>query len=55
MHYRAAVACITQDLASLTANLRFPAEHWRRMRLDAERDESLRRRLWLAYRVSVPA
>jgi putative transposase len=27
-----AVACVTDDLASLTVHLRFPAEHWRRIR-----------------------
>jgi transposase-like protein len=27
-----AVACVTDDLASLTVHLRFPAEHWRRVR-----------------------
>jgi putative transposase len=30
--YPAAVACVTDDLASLTVHLRFPAEHWRRIR-----------------------
>jgi putative transposase len=30
--YPAAVACVTDDLASLTVHLRFPAEHWRRTR-----------------------
>jgi putative transposase len=30
--YPAAVACVTADLASLTVYLRFPAEHWRRIR-----------------------
>src|SRR5512132_889066 len=28
--YPAAVACVTDDLASLTVHLRFPAEHWHR-------------------------
>jgi putative transposase len=27
-----AVACVTDDLASLTVHLRFPAEHWHRIR-----------------------
>jgi transposase-like protein len=26
------VACVTDELASLTVHLRFPAEHWRRIR-----------------------
>jgi putative transposase len=30
--YPGAVACVTDDLASLTVHLRFPAEHWRRIR-----------------------
>jgi putative transposase len=30
--YPAAVACVTDDLASLTVHLRFPAEHWHRIR-----------------------
>lgn len=30
--YPAAVACVTDDLASLTVHLRFPREHWRRVR-----------------------
>src|SRR5215203_4459886 len=30
--YPAAVACVTDDLASLTVHLRFPTEHWRRIR-----------------------
>jgi putative transposase len=30
--YPSAVACVTGDLASLTVYLRFPAEHWRRIR-----------------------
>jgi transposase-like protein len=30
--YPSAVACVTDDLASLTVYLRFPAEHWRRIR-----------------------
>jgi putative transposase len=30
--YPAAVACVTDDLASLTVHLRFPAEHWPRIR-----------------------
>jgi putative transposase len=30
--YPAAVACLTDDLASLTVHLRFPREHWRRVR-----------------------
>jgi transposase-like protein len=30
--YPAAVACVTDDLASLTVHLRFPAEHWKRIR-----------------------
>src|SRR5512133_2983166 len=30
--YLSAVACVTDDLASLTVHLRFPAEHWRRLR-----------------------
>jgi hypothetical protein len=30
--YRFAVACVTDDLASLTVHLRFPAEHWRSIR-----------------------
>jgi putative transposase len=30
--YPAAVACVTDDLALLTVHLRFPAEHWRRIR-----------------------
>jgi putative transposase len=30
--YPAAVACVTDDLASLTVHLRFPSEHWRRIR-----------------------
>jgi putative transposase len=30
--YLAAVACVTEDLASLTVHLRFPAEHWHRIR-----------------------
>jgi putative transposase len=30
--YPSAVACITGDLASLTVHLRFPAEHWHRIR-----------------------
>ena len=28
----AAVRCVTDDLASLTVHLRFPAEHWHRIR-----------------------
>jgi transposase-like protein len=30
--YPAAVACLTEDLEHLTTYLRFPAEHWRRIR-----------------------
>ena len=30
--YPAAVACLLDDLPSLTTHLRFPAEHWRRIR-----------------------
>jgi transposase-like protein len=30
--YPSAVSCVTDDLASLTVHLRFPAEHWRRIR-----------------------
>jgi putative transposase len=30
--YPTAVACVTDDLASLTVHLRFPTEHWRRIR-----------------------
>ncbi|HZD67204.1 MAG TPA: IS256 family transposase [Acidimicrobiales bacterium] len=30
--YPGAVACVTEDLASLTVHLRFPAEHWSRIR-----------------------
>jgi putative transposase len=30
--YPTAVACVTDDLASLTVHLRFPAEHWGRIR-----------------------
>ena len=30
--YPSAVACVTGDLASLTMHLRFPAEHWHRIR-----------------------
>jgi len=30
--YPTAVACVTDDLASLTVHLRFPAEHWHRIR-----------------------
>jgi putative transposase len=30
--YPSAVACVTNDLASLTVHLRFPAEHWHRIR-----------------------
>jgi len=30
--YPSAVACVTEDLASLTVHLRFPAEHWKRIR-----------------------
>jgi putative transposase len=30
--YPSAVGCVTDDLASLTVHLRFPAEHWRRIR-----------------------
>ncbi len=30
--YPSAVACVTDDLTSLTVHLRFPAEHWRRIR-----------------------
>lgn len=30
--YPSAVACVTDDLASLTVYLRFPAEHWHRIR-----------------------
>jgi putative transposase len=30
--YPSAVACLTEDLASLTVHLRFPTEHWRRIR-----------------------
>ena len=30
--YPSAVACLTNDLASLTVHLRFPTEHWRRIR-----------------------
>ncbi len=30
--YPSAVACVSDDLASLTVHLRFPAEHWRRIR-----------------------
>lgn len=30
--YPSAVACVTDDLAALTVHLRFPAEHWRRIR-----------------------
>jgi putative transposase len=32
IRYPAAVACVTDDLASLTVHLRFPVEHWRRIR-----------------------
>jgi putative transposase len=32
IRYPAAVACVTDDLASLTVHLRFPAEHWKRIR-----------------------
>jgi putative transposase len=31
-HYPAAVACRTSTLAELTTHLRFPREHWRRIR-----------------------
>jgi transposase-like protein len=30
--YPSAVACVTDDLASLTVHLRLPAEHWKRIR-----------------------
>ncbi len=30
--YPAAVACVTDDLAALTMHLRFPVEHWKRIR-----------------------
>jgi putative transposase len=30
--YPSAVACVSDDLASLTVHLRFPAEHWHRIR-----------------------
>jgi putative transposase len=30
--YPSAVACVTDDLVSLTVHLRFPAEHWHRIR-----------------------
>jgi len=30
--YPSAVGCVTDDLASLTVHLRFPAEHWHRIR-----------------------
>ena len=30
--YPSAVACVTDDLASLTVHLQLPAEHWRRIR-----------------------
>ena len=30
--YPAAAACLTDDVASLTVHLRFPTEHWRRIR-----------------------
>lgn len=30
--YPSAVGCVTDDLASLTVHLRFPGEHWRRIR-----------------------
>jgi putative transposase len=30
--YPGAVACVTEDFASLSVHLRFPAEHWRRVR-----------------------
>jgi putative transposase len=30
--YPSAVTCVTDDLASLTVHLRFPAEHWKRIR-----------------------
>jgi transposase-like protein len=30
--YPAAVACLVDDFASLAVHLRFPAEHWRRIR-----------------------
>jgi len=30
--YPSAVACVTDDLASLTVHMRFPAEHWPRIR-----------------------
>jgi transposase-like protein len=30
--YPAAVACLVEDFASLSVHLRFPAEHWRRVR-----------------------
>jgi transposase-like protein len=30
--YPSAVACLTEDFASLAVHLRFPAEHWRRIR-----------------------
>jgi transposase-like protein len=30
--YPAAVACLTDDLGSLTSHLRFPPQHWRRIR-----------------------
>lgn len=29
--YPSAVACVTDDLPSLTVHLRFPAEHWKRI------------------------
>jgi transposase-like protein len=32
VRYPAAVACVSDDLASLTVHLRFPAEHWPRIR-----------------------
>ena len=30
--YPSAVACVTDDLAALTVHLRFPTEHWHRIR-----------------------
>jgi len=30
--YPSAVACLVDDLESLTVHLRFPTEHWRRIR-----------------------
>jgi putative transposase len=30
--YPSAIRCLTEDLASLTAHLRFPREHWKRIR-----------------------